>query len=243
MTTIDRLDPTPLHHQVRRLILSLIDELQLRPGDQFPPENVLVDRFKVSRQTLRKAVDSLVRENVLHRERPKGTFVGFGAVESDLQVLRSVWEDFRRLGMEPAVKVLSLRETSGQTVDPFLNSMPATRFLELTRLFATNQSPVSYDQVYFPLPEFEWLRHERLDTSWYDLLRAKGGPVAVSHARNIIDAVGASKKIAAHLNVKAGTALLRLRRHVYSQDDRSIAFSSALYRSDLYQFSVMLSRR
>jgi hypothetical protein len=39
------------------------------------------------------------------------------------------------------------------------------------------------------------------------------------------------------------SALLRLRRHVYSQDDRAIAFSSALYRSDLYQFSVMLSRR
>lgn len=241
-TTIDRLDPTPLHHQVRRSILILIDDLQLKPGSQLPPENVLVDRFKVSRQTLRKAVDSLVQENVLYRERPKGTFIGFGAVESDLQVLRSVWEDFRRLGMEPGVKVLSLRETSGDGIDPFLHSMESTRFLELTRLFAADHSPVSYDQAYFPLPEFEWLKTERLDSSWYDLLRAKGG-ATVARARNIIDAVKASKKIASHLNVKTGTALLRLRRHVYSQDDRPIAFSSALYRSDIYQFSVMLSRR
>jgi GntR family transcriptional regulator len=240
--SVDRLDPTPLHYQVRRAILALIDELKLKPGDQLPPESVLWERFQVSRQTLRQAVESLVREHILYRQRPKGTFVGFGAVESDLQSLRSVWEDFRRLGMEPTVRVLSVRETAARQVDPFLNSMNVGRFLELTRVFAANQSPVSYDQAYFPLPEFEWLKQQALDVSWYELLRSRGG-ATVSHARNVIDATKATKQIAGHLSVPIGTALLRLRRQVYSQDDRPIAFTSALYRCDFFQFSVMLSRR
>jgi GntR family transcriptional regulator len=240
--SVDRSDPTPLHHQVRRAILALIEELKLKPGDQLPPENVLGDRFQVSRQTLRQAVESLVRENILYRERPKGTFVGFGAVESDLQSLRSVWEDFRRLGMEPTVRVVGLREIAMPAGNPFLESTGATRFLELTRIFAVKQALVSYDKAYFPLPEFEWLKTEALDRSWYELLRSKGG-ATVSHARNVIDAVKATKQVAGHLNVPVGTALLRLRRQVYSQDDRPIAFTVALYRSDLYQFSVMLSRR
>ena len=240
--SVDRLDPTPLHHQVRRAILALIQELKLKPGDQLPPENILSERFQVSRQTLRQAVESLVREHILYRERPRGTFVGFGAVESDLQTLRSVWEDFRRLGMEPTVRVLSLKETAARKIDPFLDGMGADRFLELIRIFAVKQSPVSYDKAYFPLPEFEWLRNEPLNGSWYELLRSKGG-AAVSHARNVIDATKATKQIAGHLNVPTGSALLRLRRQVYSQDDRPIALTVALYRSDFYQFSVMLSRR
>ena len=240
-TAVNRLDPTPLHHQVRRAILALIEELHLKPGDRLPPENVLWDRFKVSRQTLRQAVESLVRENILYRQRPRGTFIGFGAVKSDLQALRSVWEDFRRLGMEPTVHVISARDVAPEHVDS-LDVMSANRFFELTRVFAANESPVSYDKAYFPLPEFEWLKHEALDVSWYNLLRAKGG-ATVSHARNVIDAVKATKQVAAHLKVPVGTALLRLRRQVYSQDNRAIAYTVALYRSDLYQFSVMLSRR
>lgn len=239
--SVDRLDPTPLHSQVRRAILALITELKLKPGDQLPPEKVLWEQFQVSRQTLRQAVESLVREHILYRERPKGTFIGFGAVESDLQMLRSVWEDFRRLGMEPTVRVVSLRETVARH-DPFLDALGAGRFLQLTRVFAANQSPISYDRAFFPLPEFEWLKREALDASWYELLRMKGG-TTVSHARNVIDATSATKKVGSYLNVRAGTALLRLRRQVYSQDDRPIAFTSALYRSDFYQFSVTLSRR
>jgi GntR family transcriptional regulator len=241
-TVVDRADPTPLHHQVRRALVALIRESGLRPGDQLPPENVLCDRFRVSRETLRKAVEVLVQEHVLYRQRPKGTFVGFGAVEGDLQILRSIWEDLRRLGMEPAVRVLGTKVRPAADVAAFLEVPPDSQVIELRRVFSADGSAISYDNAYFPLPEFAWLLDEDLSGSWYELLRARRG-ISVLYARTIIEATLADEEVAAHLDIVPGRALLHLRRQTYAQGNHPIAYTSGLYRSDRYQFSVTLSRR
>ena len=240
--SVDREDPTPLHHQVRRAILALIREVGMRPGDQLPPENALCDRFSVSRQTLRQAVDALVRDRILYRQRPKGTFVGFGAAEGDLQTLRSVWEDLRRLGLEPVVRVLGTTVRPAAEIGAMLDVPPDSSVLELRRVFLAAGSAVSYDCAYFPLPEFEWLLEEDLSASWYELLRVRRG-ITIAHARTVIEATLARAEIAAHLGVSPGAALLHLRRQTYAQGDQPVAYTSALYRSDRYQFAVTLSRR
>jgi len=238
---VDRADPTPLHHQTRRGLLELIDGDGLRPGDQLPSEAELAQRFGVSRQTLRQAVDALERENVLYRQRPKGTFVGFGAVEGDLQVLRSVWEDLRRLGMQPTARVLDLASVpAGDEVGLQLGLEPTDRVIRLRRVFQGNGTPVALDIVHFLSPAFDWLFQEELATSWYDLFHARG--LDVLYARTKIGAVNASPKTAAHLAVEPGQALLELQRHSYTRSDQLLAYSQTQYRPDRYNFSVVLSR-
>ncbi len=243
---LDRNDPAPLHLQVRRALVALIADLRLKPGDQMPAENVLWDRFRVSRSTLRQAVDALVRDNVLYRQHPKGTFVGYGAVEGDLQVLRSIWEDIRRLGMEPATRLIGARTVVAPDIAPLVAVAPDQPMLELQRVFTANSEPIAFDTAYFPLPELAWLRGEDLEASWYEHLKARG--ITLSHARTTIDAKRATEQVAALLEVSEGEALLCLRRQTYTKNDhlkgqRPIAFTSALFCTDRYQFSVVLSRR
>jgi len=240
---IDPAAPTPLYHQVRQALLALIRESRLGPGAQLPSENILCERFRVSRQTLRQAVDALVQEHILFRQRPKGTFVGFGAVEGDLQIVRSVWEDLRRLGMEPSVRVLGTSvKPAAADVAAFLEIAPDSSVIELRRLFLADGSAISYDLAYFRFPEFEWLLEETLSESWYELLRTRRG-ISISHARTIVEATLAGAEVAAYLDIEPGMPLLHLRRQTYTQDDHPIAYTSALYRSDRYQFAVTLSRR
>jgi GntR family transcriptional regulator len=240
---INRGDPTPLHYQVRLALLALIHRSGLRPGDQLPPENVLCDRFGVSRQTLRQAMESLAQDHILYRQRPKGTFVGFGAAEGDLQIVRSVWEDLRRLGMEPTVRVLDTAVRTAAEIAAFLEVSPETSVLELRRVFSADGAAVSHDCAYFPLPEFTWLLQEDLSQSWYELLRTRRG-IAISYARTIVEATLADAEVSRHLGIEPGMPLLRLRRQTYTNgDDHPIAYTSALYRSDRYQFAVTLSRR
>ena len=241
VVVIDRRDPVPLHHQVRRALLGQIRGEALRPGDQLPTEAELCARFNVSRQTLRQAVDGLVQEHVLYRERPRGTFVGFGAVEGDLHVLRSVWEDLRRQGMEPEVRLLEAAVVPAGEIAPYLEVSATAPALRLRRVFSADGTPVSYDVTYFPLPEFAWLQEEDLTSSWYVLLRSRG--IAVEYARTTIAAEVATPGMADHLRVEPGVALLQLRRQTYAQSDRLLAYSTAWYRSDRYTFAVTLSRR
>ncbi len=60
-----------------RLMEFIKDEIlmgRIKPGDQIPSENTLVEQFSLSRHTVRKAVSMLVNEGFLYTEHGRGTF-------------------------------------------------------------------------------------------------------------------------------------------------------------------------
>jgi len=85
----------------------LIAEGDYTPGDRLPPERVLMTRFGVTRNVLRKALDTLEREGAIWRHVGKGTFVashGSGNTLADLTRLVSPVQLTRaRLSLEPAI--------------------------------------------------------------------------------------------------------------------------------------------
>jgi GntR family transcriptional regulator len=148
--------------------------------------------------------------------------------------------------MEPAARLIGVRTTVAADIAPLVALAPNDPLLELQRVFTANGKPVAFDTAYFPLPEFEWLRHEDLEASWYEHLAARG--ITLSHARTTVDAKRASEHVAALLEVDEGEALLCLQRLTYARGDsahgqRPLAFTNGLFRTDRYQFSFMLSRR
>lgn len=64
----------PLHKQLRKSILREISENH-ELGSRIPPELDFAKKYKVNRGTVRRALDSLVKDGILERHRPKGTFV------------------------------------------------------------------------------------------------------------------------------------------------------------------------
>jgi DNA-binding GntR family transcriptional regulator len=58
MTLTEELKKEPLH---------IIQARDVSPGQQFPPELALCDRFRVSRHTMREAIRDLVQEGYLFR--------------------------------------------------------------------------------------------------------------------------------------------------------------------------------
>ena len=72
--SIDKNSNTPLHMQVENIIS---DMLLLEPygsGAKLPNEIELADKLGVSRNTVRKAMDSLLHKNLIIRKKNRGTF-------------------------------------------------------------------------------------------------------------------------------------------------------------------------
>ncbi len=61
--------------QLRSLILSDLEKGKIRVGDQLPTENQMVQKYSMSRATIREGIALLVQEGVLARKRGSGTFV------------------------------------------------------------------------------------------------------------------------------------------------------------------------
>lgn len=240
--TVDRRDPTPLHHQVRQGLVAYIRDNGLRPGDRLPPEPELYQRFGVSRQTLRQAVGALVHQNVLARQRPGGTFVAFGAIEGTLRSLRSIWDDLRQINLAPAASVLSAKVTSCDEETALTLRRPVgSPVFKLERLFTGNGEPVAVDLELFPLPEFDWLLHEDLSTSWYEVLETKRG-IQLEYARQTLKAAAATRRQASHLGVPANFPLFEISRILYAQGGRLINCGRSWFRGDRYHLSLVLPR-
>jgi len=64
-----------LHKKIKEYILKKIKSGELKSGDQIPTEKELIEKFSVSRTTVRKALDQLTVENYIYRKRKVGSFV------------------------------------------------------------------------------------------------------------------------------------------------------------------------
>lgn len=65
----------PAWYRVAVTIRNRIQRQSYRPGQQVPPEIALAAEFAVSRTTMRRSMDELVRQGLLTRKRGSGTFV------------------------------------------------------------------------------------------------------------------------------------------------------------------------
>jgi GntR family transcriptional repressor for pyruvate dehydrogenase complex len=64
-----------LPERIAALLISLIAERQLRPGDKLPPERVLAATMQVSRPSLREALRALAMLNIVETRQGSGTYV------------------------------------------------------------------------------------------------------------------------------------------------------------------------
>jgi GntR family transcriptional regulator len=67
--------PVPRYYQLSRFLEKLIQDEAFQTGDRFPSEEAIANYFHVSRPTANKAVQSLIKEGFLSRDKGLGTFV------------------------------------------------------------------------------------------------------------------------------------------------------------------------
>ncbi len=97
-------DASPLYAQIADDLREKIQSEVWQTGDKIPPELDLCELYNVSRITVRKAIDELVRENLLYRERAKGTFVRDWeeAEDEHFTLVRSFTNEMKELGKKAA---------------------------------------------------------------------------------------------------------------------------------------------
>ena len=91
----------PLYLRLKRYIEDAVSDGTLGAGDALPSERDIAAKVDVSRVTVRKAVQHLVREGVLVQRHGSGTYVvpQLSRVEQSLSQLTSFTEDMARRGI------------------------------------------------------------------------------------------------------------------------------------------------
>jgi GntR family transcriptional regulator len=236
--TVHKVRPT--HVQVEDALYSLLDRLQ--PGDKLPPEPVLAKEMGVSRSTLREVMRSFEERGFVIRKHGVGTFVApkIPLLETGLEVLESIDSLASRKGMETHVTRLKVeeRDVTEKEMAGLQLSEPTT-VLRVSRTISIEEKPVAYlvdvvPTTYLTASELG----EGFRGSVLDLFLERGVP-SLAYARTDITAEGANSKIASLLDVRKGTALIKMESQLFSAEGEVVDYSISYFVPGQFQFHVI----
>jgi GntR family transcriptional regulator len=232
-------DRGPRYVQLRRRLEEGIGKGILPPNSSLPPEREIAEITDLSRVTVRKAIQELVREGVIEQRQGSGSFVRepVTRVEQSLSHLTSFTEDMRRRGMETTSRWLE-RGIFVPTSDEVaaLGLGPDDQVARIYRLREAGGRPMALERAALPLDILS--NPIEVTTSLYEVLE-RGGKRPVRAVQKI-SAINLAPREAALLDVAEGAAGLSIERLSYLADGRVAELTRSIYRGDAYDFVAEL---
>jgi len=233
----------PLYKQIKRLLVTRLDEGEWKPGELIPSETELAARFQVSQGTVRKAVDALAAANLLVRRQGKGTYVAtHNEPRAQFRFLRMTPDD----GIpEPAQSSFleCRRARLPGDVAQLLEARPGDPAVFVRRLLTMRGRPIVLDDIWLPGATFKGLTAERLAQyhgPLYGLFESEFGTRMI-HADERLRAVAAEAPSAVLLGVEPGAPLLLVERVSYTYGERPVEVRRGLCVTDGFHYHNTLT--
>ena len=229
----------PLYLQLRRSIEEAVNRGLIGPGDALPSERDIASKADISRVTVRKAVQDLVKGGILVQRHGSGTFVAprMERVEQSLSRLTSFTEDMARRGMVVRSAWLDRGLYAPSPDEMMVLGLSSTELVaRVARLRIANDTPLAIERASLSasvLPD-----PEAVGSSLYAALGMTGNrPV---RAVQRISATNLGDADARLLEVPPGVAGLQIERISYLASGKVIEFTRSVYRGDAYDFVAEL---
>lgn len=241
---LDKSHPAPLYYQVKEKIMDKIRNKYFNVGDLIPSETELQETYKVSRITIRRAIQELVQDGQLSTQQGKGTFVSKPKASQELNLISSWAETMISLGTQQHSKIISFIEAPApNNAAVLLNISLGEKVYILERIRYVNNEPVCLMTNYL-IPSIVpgILEKGLISESLYETLE-KGYNVILKSAEEIVEAKAAKPKEASLLLIKRGAPLLYATRVTYDINDRPIEVVVTITRGDRHSYKIKLFGR
>jgi GntR family transcriptional regulator len=235
---------SPLYSHVETVLAGEIADGYLKIGDQLPTEDNLIERFEVSRITVRRAIQNLVSRGLVEIRRGKGTFVAPPKITQELTELSGFVEDMHALGRKPTARVISKDiVTASVGVAEQLALTKGARVVRIRRVRLADDVPLSFDETYLPLALGKKIIRNNLKTEPIFSLLERKYDVPLIEAEYRLESVIADPEVAGALRVNQGSPIFLIERTSYSTGGRPVDYEKLYYRGDLVRFVTRLARK
>lgn len=233
-----------LYARIEETIAKEIAQGEYRPGDKLPAEDALIERFQVSRITVRRAIQNLVSRGLLEIRRGLGTFVLSPRIEAELTKLTGFVEDMKSVGRKATARVVSQGVVAASArVAERLQLTKGTKVMRIKRVRLAEGTPVSLDETYLPLLLGKQIVQNDLRLHpIFTLLEERYG-VPLVEADYELEAVIATKAVAEALQVTVGSPIFQIERTSMTTGNQPVDYEVLSYRGDLVRFVTKLLRQ
>jgi GntR family transcriptional regulator len=240
---LNRAAAVPLYHQLKTAILREIEAGTWKPGDRLPTEDALLERFRVSKITVRQALRELAQMGYIRREQGRGTFVRRPPIEAGPRALTSFTGEMRDHGLHAASRVLEQGVVAATEDIAFpLDIDAGAPVFRLRRLRFADDEPMGVQTAFIPMRLVPGIdRLSFAEASLYEVFATRYALFAAA-ARETHQAVSVPEDVAALLRVPAGSPALAAERLTSLDGGGPLEFVQSIMRGDRYKIVLDLSR-
>jgi DNA-binding GntR family transcriptional regulator len=226
----------PLYIQLKDLLLKDIKE-NYKAGDIIPAEPKLEEIYKVSRITIRKAIEELEREHIVQKKQGRGTFV---LEQKVMYEANSVGSLTQRLAQQNyKLKTVSLEYSFLEGEHYVKELLHCEKILVVKRLRLLNGVPFAIMCNYLDYHRVEGFEKRFNIESLYRFIKDEYG-IEFYNAKETIEAIAPKKNEKEQLHIKDNTPLLSLDRVSYDIDGNAVEYSNVKIKGDMYQHTISL---
>lgn len=233
--------------KARRVYLSLRDQISggdLRDGESLPGEQKLAEIFKVSRVTVRRALEALAKGGLIERRTGSGTRVRARAASSQRAAIdfNTLMPQLVEMGQQTKARLLSFSyDRAPDFVASAMGIEGESKVQIATRVRLAGDVPFSHLTTYVPAQIAQnYSENDLATTPLFKLLERSG--VQIKEAHQSVSATLAGPDVAEALEVAVGSALLSLRRVVRDVEGNGVEYLAGLYRPDMFRLEMPLTR-
>lgn len=237
----------PKYEVIKNELIKMISEGLYPPGSELPSETDLIEKYQVSRITIRRAIDELYLADYIEKKQGKRACVRGDVRTQELTSISSYTEEILRQGMTPSRKVLdSGLRLCNENEQNLLRLDKAEPVYTLCRVVYADDKPLCYTDTTLPYKYFRDIeQYDFSVNSLYDIME-NTYQVRITTSTLKLRAVLATDEIAHCLNIKKGTPLLHYSAVTYGIVDGKelpIEHFMTYYLTDLFEYSLVQKRR
>jgi GntR family transcriptional regulator len=222
--------PVPIYYQLSRYLEKMIQDEVLHPGSRFPSEEAIAEYFEVSRPTASKAVQILLNEGWLARDKQdkrSGTFVK-GKPYVNLRFLTEGFSFADQFPPDVPIRSEIIWKKSVPAVGKvakMLHLEEGEPVFSMRRLRFACEQPIMVCDSMLPENKFPNIATEEfLQDSLYKTLEVKYKSLVISSDRYAMAVEVIEPEIIKLLNVPPFSSILRMTGVSYTYDDTPVDY-------------------
>lgn len=234
----------PSYYIVEKEIEKMIEKFE--PNDKLPSEKQLMDKYSVSRTTMRTALNNLTRRGFIYRKAGKGTFVSPPRTIYYANILKGFTQEMKELGYNYSSEVVEQKfDMPDDDARKFFGTPEDLELFFLARVRYMENVPVAYQEAFINTSidkELEKLLNMDYTgkTSLYQKMTGLGFPPDYGEEELKIEKM--SKFVSKLLKQPVNTCVLSRIRKTYDVNKRPLEFVRSFYRGDKYIFKFTLNK-
>jgi GntR family transcriptional regulator len=234
----------PLYGRVQGVLSQEIKTGMLPSGTQLPTEDALIERFGISRITVRRAIQELVAQGLVEIRRGVGTFVAPPKISQDLTQLTGFVEDMQAHGRSASARLIDTEVVdASESVASRLGLSRGTRVMRIKRVRVADGVSMSLDDTYLPLAIGKLIIKNDLQVEPIFTLLENKYQIPLIAADYRMEAVAAEPWVALELGVAEGSPIFLIERTSYTTGNKPVDHERLYYRGDLIRFVTRLVRK